>query len=48
MTVKSKGRICESKDCEIVLSIYNDKKICAKCKKQIPLTQRDSYMAKYL
>jgi len=45
---KPKGRICESKDCKVVLSIYNDDTICAKCYGAIPLENLPTNVGKYL
>lgn len=46
--VKPKDRVCESEDCKVVLSIYNDTTICAKCEKKIPLMDLPVGSGKYL
>ncbi len=35
-----KGRLCETKGCAVVLSIYNPATMCAKCWAEVPLTKR--------
>lgn len=46
--VKPKGRICETEDCKVVLSIYNDNTICAGCHTIIPLENLPTNIGRYL
>ncbi len=43
-----KGRVCESEDCNVLLSVYNDDTICAKCYEAIPVDDRTILVGKYL
>jgi hypothetical protein len=45
---KPKGRICKSKGCKTVLSIYNKYDICAGCDLKVPLGDLPTNMGKYL
>lgn len=50
MTMKTypKGRVCATKGCRVVLSIYNDDEICAQCEDAVPLMTKPTHVGKYL
>jgi hypothetical protein len=44
----AKGRICASKECGVLLSIFNDDEVCASCYKKIDLRDLPLTMGAYL
>ena len=42
------GRVCETKDCTTILSVYNDDSICAHCFEAIPLADLPTTVGRFL
>ena len=48
MKTYPKGRVCEGEDCSVILSIYNDDTICAKCHHDIDIMELPTTVGQYL